>query len=323
MTPNGQLVASGSDDTTVRVWSISTQELLYVLKGHSKAVQHLVVSPDGYSLLSGDSGGTLCLWTIREGRLQRILADKIPAGVRALAASPDGRLVAIGSNDPSVRVWNPITEVIHVLTGHSGIVVAALFTPDSARLATAGEDGTICLWSMPEGQLIQRLRGHSLWVASLAISPDGKLLASASNDSIRLWTLPDGELQWLEKCADGGGFPVAIGPQGNILVGGKRDGTIQVWGLPDGRALATLESHTLIKNSIGSEVLAISPDGLRLVSGDVKGEICICDLPYGKTSRRFDAHADLVTALTITPDSRTLISASWDGSVRLWELSPR
>jgi WD40 repeat protein len=113
----------------------------------------------------------------------------------AVAISPDGRLLASGSADKSIKLWSlPEGVLLKTLTGHTDYVRAVAISPDGRLLASGSDDRAIKLWSLPDGALLKTLAGHTDYVYAVAISPDGRLLASGSGDkTVKLWSLPEGK----------------------------------------------------------------------------------------------------------------------------------
>jgi WD40 repeat protein len=241
--------------------------------------------------------------------------------IRCLAISPSDPILASGSADHTVRLWDLVEpRLLGILEGHSGWVNCLAINPTGSVLASAGRDGHICLWRLPDGRTGKRLEGHGQTVFCLAISPDDGILASGSSDqTVRLWSLPSGDELGTLEGHEGGISCLAISPDGQILASGSADGTVRLWSLPAGRLLRTLDGHHG-EELDGVLCLAISPDGSLLASGGVDSAVRLWKLPDGKLKRILEGHRESVYALAITPDSKALVSGGGDQAVRLWRL---
>jgi hypothetical protein len=161
-------------------------------------------------------------------------------------------------------------------------------TPDGSILASAGEDKTVRLWSLPEGKLLATLTTHSKGVFALAVTADGAMLASAGADrTVALWSLPDGKLLNTFAGHKDEVYGLAFTPDGAVLASASEDGTVRLWSLPSGKPLATLSGHV-----DGVPSLALPPDGKRLFSGDGEGAVNAWDLPAGCFVSRFVASGE-------------------------------
>ncbi len=239
--------------------------------------------------------------------------------VTCLAISPDGRLLATGTElcDDMVRLWRlPDGEALKAVEGHEDGVGCLAISPDGRLLASGGGEGMVWLWQLPGGRALSGPRRHANSVTGLAISPDGQVLASGSSDKmVRLWRLPDGEaLKTLEGHTDSVRC-LAISSDGRMLVSGGDDHAVWLWHLPDGAPLKVLRRHTSWVTC-----LAISPDGRLLVSGSADHTVRLWRLSDGAALRTLRGHTGGITCLAISPDGRLLASGSADHTVRLWRL---
>ncbi|OQD78613.1 hypothetical protein PENDEC_c001G00665 [Penicillium decumbens] len=285
--PGGRLLASGSDDHTVRLWDLATGALQQTLEGHSAWVLSVAFSPDGRLLASGSNDHTVRLWDPAIGALQQTLqghSDSVRSvgssgWVHSMAFSPGGRLLASGSDDHIVRLWDPATGALQqTLQGHSGPVQSVAFSPDGRLLASGSADRTVRLWD-PVGALQQTLQGHTGPVQSVAFSPDGRLLASGANDhTVRLWDPAMGALQQILQGHSG---PVRW---------------VAFW----------------------VQSVAFSPDGRLLASGSIDHIVRLWDPATGALQQMLQGHSDWVRSVAFSPDGRLLASGSNDHTVRLW-----
>jgi serine/threonine-protein kinase len=263
VSPDGQILASGSYDKTIRLWDIQTGKLQRTLTGHTDAVRAIAFSPDGQMLASGSGDKTIKIWHTQTGELARTLYGHV-GPIWAIATSPDAKTLASGSYDGVIKTWNLQTgELLQTLPEHYDSIWAVTISPDGKTLASGSYDGTVKIWDLQTGKLLRTLAAHAEGVRSVAINPDGKTLASGSWDkTINIWNLQTGELlQTLSGHRDRV-LSVAFSPEGKSVASSSVDRTINIWDLQTGRSLRTLTGHTDWVISV-----AFSPDGKTLVSG--------------------------------------------------------
>jgi WD40 repeat protein len=188
---DGTILASASDDRTVRLWNPATQKRIGPpLEGQRSQLMTVALSPDGKVVASGGYDQTVRLWNTTTGQPIGQALRGQDGRVNSVAFSPNGKLLASGSDDGTVMVRNPATrEQVQFIHAHSGGVLTVAFSPDSKIVASGGQDGTVRLWNPTTGRPIgQALRGQNGRVNSVAFSPNGKLLASGGQDgTVRLW----------------------------------------------------------------------------------------------------------------------------------------
>jgi dipeptidyl aminopeptidase/acylaminoacyl peptidase len=274
---DGQTLASGGDDGTVRLWSVAEGEEIATLRGHDRWVYSVSFSPDGQTLASGGDDGTVRLWSVAEGQEIATLRGH-DRWVQSVSFSPDGQTLASGSLDRTVRLWSVAEgEEIATLRGHDRGVYSVSFSPDGQTLASGSLDRTVRLWSVAEGEEIATLRGHDRWVQSVSFSPDGQTLASGSGDgTVRLWSVAEGEEIATLRGHDGEVSSVSFSRDGQTLASGGDDGTVRLWSVAEGQEIATLRGHDGWVYSV-----SFSPDGQTLASGSGDGTVRLWPLRLG------------------------------------------
>jgi len=194
--PDGQHLATGAEDKTVKVWDINHKRVLHTFTGHELDIYSLDFSQDGRFIVSGSGDKKAKIWDIEKGRCAFTLGNEEVGpkdGVTSVAISPDGRLVAAGSLDRIVRLWDAQTGYfLERYEGHADSVYSVAFSPDGKSLASGSLDKTLKLWDLSGSRARSRCRstfnGHKDFVLSVAFSPDGNWLISGSKDrSVQFW----------------------------------------------------------------------------------------------------------------------------------------
>ena len=304
--PDGETIASASDDNTVKLWN-RQGKLLQTLPDHEDWVIGVAFSPDGETIASASADNTVKLWN-RQGKLLQILTDH-EDWVIGVAFSPDGETIASASADNTVKLWNRQGKLLQILTDHKSSVRGVAFSPDGETIASASDDNTVKLWNR-QGKLLQTFPDHESSVNGVAFSPDGETIASASDDNtVKLWnrqgkllqTLPDHE-DWV--------IGVAFSPDGETIASASADNTVKLWNR-QGKLLQILTDH---KSSVRG--VAFSPDGETIASASRDKTVKLW-----KRQEKFQTligHEDRVNGVAFSPDGETITSASADKTVKLW-----
>jgi WD40 repeat protein len=239
------------------------------------------------------------------------------SSIWSVSRSPDGKTVASGSWDKTIKIWNLNTgKEIRTLQGHQNYVSSVNFSPDGKILASGGEDKTIKLWNLDTGKEIRTLQGHQNAVISISFSPDGKTLASGSQDkTIKLWNLDTGEEIRTLQGHQNSVWSVSFSPDGKTLASGGGDNTIKLWNPDTGKEIRTLRGH---QNSVWS--VSFSTDGKTLASGSWDKTIKLWNPDTGKEIRTLQGHQNSIWSVSFSPDDKTLASGSQDSTIKLWNL---
>jgi WD40 repeat protein len=240
--------------------------------------------------------------------------------VPALAFSPDGKTLAVGSGDSNSRIqlWDAAAlKKTGDLEGHDLEVYGLAFSPDGKTLASGGADKTVRLWNVQDRKSTAVLKGHANLVLSVAFSPDGKTLASCGSDAtVRLWDAASGENTATLKGYDHIVYAVAFNQDGTLLASAGADKMVKLWDVAGRKETATLTGHT-----DAVRCLAFSRDGAWLASGSADKTIKVWEVATRKDTATLTGHADAVKAVAFNKDGKTLASAGADKTVRLWDVS--
>lgn len=232
--PDGKTLASGGRDGTVKIWDVATEKERATWKINQSTVS-LAFSPDGKTLAAGYGSGNLNLWDVATGKeriaLQGGWRETGGGGPGLLAVSvafsPDGKLLAAGRYDHTIKIWDTATGKEKAnLNGHTRPVFSVSFYPDGKTLASGSGDGTVRLWDMATGKEKATLLKDARWLLCAAFSPDGRTLAAGilSRDKdkkeylVKLWAVKSGkEQEVLTGYSDEAISSLAFSPDGKIL----------------------------------------------------------------------------------------------------------
>jgi WD40 repeat protein len=270
ISPDGQTLASGSQDRTVSLWNLKTGKRIFTFFGQAGEVSTVAISPDGKMLVAGGFDNKISSWRIETRELMGsffyLNSPYSHSGfVSSVAFSRDRRILASASGDKTIRLWGGYTgEFKRTLNGHSDTIWSIAITPDNQTLVSGSADKTIRIWSLDSLAQPRILSGHTSWVTSIAISPDGNSLASGSTDgTIKFWNLHSGELLRTIDSQSTEIFSVAMTPDGQILASGSVK-EVKLWKIYTGELIQTLP---------GCSPVAFTPDGQTLISGGNNGTI--------------------------------------------------
>lgn len=288
---DGRMLASGSSDKTIKLWNLSTGELLHNMEANIIVVKYIVFSPDGQTLVSCGkfeaADGNIKLWDVSTGKLKKTIREGLAnSGIFSCNISPDGQTLAIGQLG-AVKLWNlHVGEELNILEADGLQVNSLAFSSDGQFLVAGCIQGDIRIWDWRNQKLLRTIKQSSnfidfvtsffrkvLWC--ITISPNGQVIASAGeNLPLTLWNFNSGT-KWHTPLKSGADIhSIAFSPDGQFLASGSQDKTMSIWNIHTGDLLYTSD-HVGEVNCV-----AFSPDHETLISADNSGIIKIWRVSY-------------------------------------------
>ncbi|HEX6885802.1 MAG TPA: serine/threonine-protein kinase [Planctomycetota bacterium] len=313
--PDGETIAAGSEDGSVRLWSAADGRELATLTGHAGPVTAVTFAPDGRHLASASEDDTVRLWDAGTASLVHVITTHVD-DVRALAFSADGAVLASGDAQGGVA----LTRVADALPLASqaqaaGSLSALAFLPQSGELACADLLGFLRILDPRTLELRREARVVRGALAALAVAPAGERLAVASE---RTAALLDPATLLVERTFEELPRPitsVAFDASGQRLATTSYDGVVRLLEAGSGRTLAQLDGH---QDSVRCS--AFFPDGRRLATGAEDGSVRIWDPAQVPVAPVLELD-DWITALAFAPDGRRILAGGRDGRLRLVDLA--
>jgi len=325
--PDDSVIASGADDRTVRLWDATNGSEIAVVEGHTGGIYDINFSPDGSSIVTGSSDYTVRFWDAATGE-ELLMIEEVEVedaeynighdrSVNATVFSPDGSVVATGSDDYTVRIWDAAGEQLAVVDLETSVEDFA-FSPDGSQLATISGTTEVRLWNLADGSEISAALGHTEDIIAIDFTSDGENMVFADSDSnVWVWNrtnmaeiteLPvsNGEITF---SADND-LGVAFSPDDSYIA--FTDGfSIQIWEADLSAQLGILEGDGLATN------LAISPDSSLIVYVGSDGVFFFDVANFALLGSYFES-TEWVQKIAWSPDQTYFATGADDGSVRIY-----
>ncbi|PTD03479.1 Vegetative incompatibility protein HET-E-1, partial [Fusarium culmorum] len=314
---DGKLIASGSDDDTIKIWNVATGKEEQTLEGHTDSVLSVVFSKDDRLIASGSKDKTIKIWNVTTGEEEQTLEGHTD-WVWSMVFSNDGKLIASGSWDKTIKIWNITTgKEEQTLEGHTDSVLSVVFSKDDRLIASGSKDKTIKIWNVTTGEEEQTLEGHTGSVLSVVFSKDGTLIASGSGDNtIKIWDVTTGEEEQTLEGHTNRVLSVVFSKDGKLIASGSGDNTIKIWDVTTGEEEQTLEGHT---NSVWSMVF--SNDGKLIASESWDNTIKIWNVAMGEEEQTLEGHTGSVLSVVFSKDGTLIASGSDDKTIKIWNIT--
>jgi len=357
--PDDTRVLTVCDDRVARVFDAVSGAELLSLTGHTKEVVAGIFTSDGTRIITSSWDDTTIMWDARNGELVAQLQGRLDHREYAAVSDDSTRLVTVVRNQRA-DVWDCHTgEKLFEL--HEGMepARAARMRPDGQAVAIGNVDGTVTLWSLPDGRTIRLSSGGPPAFCSFAFSSDSRRLAVTSNlEMLKIFDAESGAL--LESFAGEAATPEwqEFSPDGSRFISPGSDGTVRVWEStstpqmrvlsghdgyvgsvafsPDGKQLITACEDgalrfwntsdgaavaTLRHHSSSVRSVAYVVDGDQIITASYDRTAAILDAATGEPVRTFRGHTEEVRTAFVSPDSRHALTASNDDTARVWDLA--
>jgi WD40 repeat protein len=355
---DGTRLGVASSGGVAKVWSIPDGKELFSLARHKGPVYDIAFSPDGNLIATAGDDGTIKLWSANEGVYISTIVYKAenPEPVYVLDFSPDSKFLVSGGAGPDAILWDVETGgLLRTLRGHEGSVYSAAFNPNGDRIITGSSDRDAIVWNVADGSILQTLRGNHSTIYGVDYAPDGLSMLTAAS-GVKLWDYYYGTERFNLAAHHGEVLSTAYSKDGQYILTGSRDRTAKLWAnfllidtlkmkqnvgrnldaqySFDGSWIVTTDEwgNILIHDARNGEVVdkwsvkdmrvsaaAFDPtDSQRVVTGDDDGKVKIWSRGKSTPVLTIDAHSSPVTSVTFSPDGKQILSASTDGTARVW-----
>jgi WD40 repeat protein/serine/threonine protein kinase len=320
LSPDGNIVATGTWFTDLRLWDAETGREIRKLEGHGEAVAALAFSPDGQWLASGSYDDTVRIWRVENGELIHDLAGHT-GDLSSVEFSHDGKYVLSASSDGTFRIWDVQagTTASEVNVSNTHHLTGAAFSPNDTLVVTAGGDSMVRVWDWTQENAPLRMETNAQTgeTNNPQFLPDGETVVVGTTDgSIRLYEVATGRELRRMKANDEWIYSVQQSRDGSRLITGGLDRLIHIWDTASGQPLRVISGHG---GNISGALLSSDEMALFSISND--RTLRCWNLQPSVDRRVLVGHDKEVYTTTFSPDGKLILSGSNDRTLRLWDVA--
>ncbi|QJB42965.1 AAA-like domain-containing protein [Dolichospermum flos-aquae] len=309
--PNGKIIATASEDNTVRLWNINGKEIRKFIDNNQR-FRNVKFSPDNKIIAAISANNTIEIWQINGEKLITLKGqDNQDNFMNSLCFIPDSEILAAPSQDNTIQLWSIDGQEIKTLKGHKFPIWSISCSLNSKNIITADLGGFIIIWSA-NGERIKTWKAGNQSIFDVSFSPDGKTIVTAGGDTtIKLWNLDGKELKTIGK-HDNYVTSVSFSSDGQTIISGSADNTVKLWSI-EGKELKTLKGHN---NSVFS--VSFNPDHKIIASASADNTVKLWNLD--QEPKTLIGHSDSLWAINFSPDGKIIASAGDDKTIQLWSI---